>query len=273
MFHIYTKYTLIYHLKFIVIALLSSSFIAMKTATPTADQILKNAEMRLTASSVIADMDVIIKRPRWTKNMSLTTWSKGKDYALAYITGPEKDKGMVYLKTQNDVYNYLPKIKKTVKLPATLLSQNWMGTDMSTDDIVKLTQLTKDYSAEVTGDQNVSGRECYEITLTPRTSADVLWGKLVTCIDKKDYIQLKTVFYDEDLEPVNTMIASDIKVLGGKTLASKMVLTPTGKSGQSTTVIYRNMTFNQTIENTFFTKANMPNVKPYVPFLNSQQKK
>ncbi len=262
MSQVQNRYSKIYRLKFIGIAVLSISAIAMNMTTPTADQILKNAEQKLIASSVIADIDITIKRPRWTKNMSLKTWSKGANYTLAYITGPEKDKGTVFLKTQNEVYNYLPKIKKTVKLPATLLTQNWMGTDMSTDDLVKLTQLTKDYSATVTGNQIVSGRECYEITLIPRATANVLWGKLVTCIDKKDYIQMKVVFYDEDLEPVNTMIASDVKILGGKMIASKMVMTPAGKVGQSTTVVYRSMAFNQAINNTFFTKANMPNVKP-----------
>ena len=80
--------------------------------------------------------------------------------------------------------------------------------------------------------------------------------------DKKDYIQLKTVFYDEDLEAVNTMVASEIKNLGGKMIASKMVMTPAGKAGQSTKVVYRSMTFNKTIPSAFFTKANMPNVKP-----------
>lgn len=249
-------------IKLLGIAMLGGIAISMNMATPTAEQVLAKAEQKLAASSVVAEMDITIQRPRWTKNMSLKTWAKGTDYAVAYITEPDKDKGTVYLKAKDEVYNYLPKIKKTVKLPAALLSQNWMGTDMSTDDLVKLTRLTKDYSAKVTGSKTVSGRDCYEITLTPRANADVLWGKLVTCIDKKDYIQLKTVFYDEDQEPVNTMVASNIKSMGGKMLASKMVMTPANKAGQSTAVVYRSMSFNQTISSTFFTKANMPNVKP-----------
>ncbi len=256
------NWSCLWQIKVLGIAMLGAIAISMNTATPTAEQILKKAEQKVSSTSVIAEMDITITRPRWTKNMSLKTWAKGTEYAVAYITVPDRDKGTVYLKSGNDVYNYLPKIKKTVKLPATLLSQNWMGTDMSTDDLVKLTQLTQDYSATVSGSKMVSGRDCYEITLTPKADADVLWGKLVTCIDKTDYIQLKTVFYDEDLEAVNTMVASEIKNLGGKMLASKMVMTPAGKAGQSTTVVYQSMTFNKTIPSTFFTKANMPNVKP-----------
>ncbi|PCJ64158.1 MAG: outer membrane lipoprotein-sorting protein [Bacteroidetes bacterium] len=228
----------------------------------TADQILKKAEAKLSSSTMIVEVDITIKRPRWTKNMSLKTWSKGTDYALAYVTGPERDKGIVYLKTGNDVYNYLPKIKKTVKLPAILLSQNWMGTDMSTDDLIKLTNLTKDYKASLTGSATVSSRDCHVITLIPKPEADVLWGKLVISIDKKEYIQMKTVFYDEDLEVVNTMVSSNVKNLGGKQMASQMVMTPAGKAGQSTTVIYKSIKFNSPIDNAFFTKANMAKVKP-----------
>lgn len=245
-------------LAFSTIWLLGSSF----TTGLTAEQILKKAEQKLMASTVEATMDVTIKRPKWTKTMSLKTWSKGTDYAMAYILGPEKDKGTVYLKSQNEVYNYLPKIKKTVKLPATLLAQNWMGSDLSTDDLVKMSNYLQDYNASLSGSETVSGRSCYKITLTPKSTADVIWGKLVVCIDKTDYIQLKTVFYDEDLEVVNTLIGSGIKNFGGKNLASKFVMTPSGKSGENTTLVYKNVSFNTPIAASFFTKSNMPQVKP-----------
>jgi len=252
----------LWRVKILGIAILGCMAISMTTATLTAEQILSKAEQKLAASTMVADMTITIQRLKWTKVMSLKTWAKGTEYAMAYVKGPEKDKGTVYLKAENDVYNYLPKINKTIKLPAMLLSQNWMGTDMSTDDLVKLTQITKDYDAKLTGSETVSGRDCYKIVLTPKATADVLWGQLIISIDKKDYIQLKTEFYDEDMELVNTMVGSSIKVMGGKTIASKMVMTPAGKPGQKTSVIYTTMAFNTPISQSFFTKSNMPNVKP-----------
>jgi outer membrane lipoprotein-sorting protein len=244
------------------IAVLASIAISMKTGDPTAEQILKKAEQKLTASTIEADLDITIKRPKWTKTMGLKTWGKGSDYAMAYVKSPAKDAGTVYLKAGNDVYNYLPKIKKTVKLPANLLSQNWMGTDMSTDDIVKLTKLTTDYKATLAGSVTLSDRDCYVLLLLPKPDASVLWGKMVLAIDKQDYIQMKTLFYDEDMELVNTVIASQVKNMGGKMLASKMVMIPAGKKGQTTTVIYSSMKFDSPISASFFTKSNMSNVKP-----------
>lgn len=244
------------------LAILGSMAMSMNTAALTAEQILERAEQKLAASTMVADMTIKIERPKWNKTMSLKTWAKGTEYAMAYVKGPEKDKGTVYLKAENDVYNYLPKIKKTIKLPATLLSQNWMGTDMSTDDLVKLTQITKDYDAKLTGSETVSGRDCYTIVLAPKATADVLWGQLILTIDKKDFIQLKTQFYDEDMELVNTMIGSEVKAMGGKTVASKMIMTPAGKPGYKTTVVYSSMQFNTSISSSFFTKDNMPKVQP-----------
>ncbi|HBN03785.1 MAG TPA: outer membrane lipoprotein-sorting protein [Bacteroidetes bacterium] len=248
--------------KLIGIAMLGCFAISMNTGGLTAIQILKKAEQKLSSSTVIADVSIVIKRPKWTKTMELKTWSKGMDYAMAYVKGPDKDEGTVYLKAKKDVYNYLPKVKKTVKLPSNLLSQNWMGTDMTTDDLVKLSKLTLEYDADLSGSAQVSGRDCYVITLIPKPEAEVLWGKLVLSIDKKDFIQLKTMFYDEDLELVNTVIGTDIKNLGGKILASKLTMIPAGKTGQSTVITYKTMKFDTPIADAFFSKSNMPKVKP-----------
>ncbi len=187
---------------------------------------------------------------------------KGSDYAAAYVSSPEKDKGTVYIKTTNNVYNYLPRIRKTVKLPATMLNQSWMGTDLSADDLVKLTRLANDYSAKIIGSQKVSGRDCYEIELLPKSSADVLWGKLLLYIDKIEYIQLKTVFYDEDISVVNTLVCSELKVFDGRKLASRLVMTPANKTGYQTTIVYSKIIFDKLIPDSFFSKENIAKIKP-----------
>ena len=233
-----------------------------KADEPTALQVLKKIEQKLTSSSMYAELEITIKRPRWTKNMALNTWSKGSDYAAAYVSGPEKDKGTVYMKTGTNVYNYLPKIRKTIKLPATMLNQSWMGTDLSADDLVKLTRLADDYTAKIIGAQVVSGRDCYKIELLPKPSADVLWGKLILYIDKVEYIQLKTVFYDEDLSVVNTLVGSQLRVFDGRKLASKLVMTPANKAGCQTTIIYSKIIFDKLIPNSFFSKENIAKIKP-----------
>lgn len=246
---------------FFGITMLASVAISMKSVL-TADQVLAKAEAQLKATSIIAEMKVSIQRPKWTKTMRLKTWGKGNDYALAYILGPEKDKGTVYLKNATGVYNYLPKINRTVKLPNALLNQNWMGTDMSTDDIVKLSRLKEDYNAKMMGTKSILGKSCYWIELTPKDEADVLWGKLELFIDKQDFLQMRAIFYDEDMEAVNQLETLEVKKIGGKTVAAKMKMIPSNKSGHSTVVEYESIQFNKPISSSFFTKENMSKVAP-----------
>lgn len=248
--------------KYIILIVFLFSYNYGKADEPNALQVLKKVEQKLVSSSMYAELEITIKRPRWTKNMTLNTWSKGSNYAAAYVSGPEKDKGTVYMKTGNNVYNYLPKIRKTIKLPATMLNQSWMGTDLSADDLVKLTRLANDYSAKIIGSQDISGRDCYKIELLPKSSADVLWGKLLLYIDKIEYIQLKTVFYDEDLSVVNTLVCSELKEFDGKKLASKLVMTPANKTGYQTTIVYSKIIFDRLIPNSFFSKENIAKIKP-----------
>ncbi len=248
--------------KYITLIIFLFAYNYGKSDQPNALQVLKKVEKKLVSSSMYAELNITIKRPRWTKNMTLNTWSKGSDYAAAYVSSPEKDKGTVYIKTTNNVYNYLPRIRKTVKLPATMLNQSWMGTDLSADDLVKLTRLANDYSAKIIGSQKVSGRDCYEIELLPKSSADVLWGKLLLYIDKIEYIQLKTVFYDEDISVVNTLVCSELKVFDGRKLASRLVMTPANKTGYQTTIVYSKIIFDKLIPDSFFSKENIAKIKP-----------
>jgi outer membrane lipoprotein-sorting protein len=248
--------------KYITLIIFLFAYNYGKADQPNALQVLKKVEKKLVSSSMYAELNITIKRPRWTKNMTLNTWSKGSDYAAAYVSSPEKDKGTVYIKTTNNVYNYLPRIRKTVKLPATMLNQSWMGTDLSADDLVKLTRLANDYSAKIIGSQKVSGRDCYEIELLPKSSADVLWGKLLLYIDKIEYIQLKTVFYDEDISVVNTLVCSELKVFDGRKLASRLVMTPANKTGYQTTIVYSKIIFDKLIPDSFFSKENIAKIKP-----------
>jgi outer membrane lipoprotein-sorting protein len=246
----------------VLLSAIAVVFSSHKTSELTAEEILSKAEKNLTSTSTIATLRVTASRPKWSKTITLKTWNKGTEYAAAYILAPEKDKGTVYVKSKNEVWNYLPKINKTVKLPANLMSQNWMGTDLSTDDLVRLSNLTKDYTAKRIAGKTVSGRDCYGIQLDPKPEADVLWGRLKIYIDKEEYLQLQTTFYDEDLEVVNVLLGGEIKNFNGVKIPSKFYMVPAGKKGMNTKLEYLDAEFNVSLEDSFFSKDNLPNIKP-----------
>ncbi|MCB0556102.1 MAG: outer membrane lipoprotein-sorting protein, partial [Phaeodactylibacter sp.] len=121
--------------------------------------------------------------------------------------------------------------------------------------------IVEDYSQKLLGSETVDGRECYKIELTPKEDAAVVWGKILSWIDKKDFMQLKVEFYDEDGYLVNTMYGKNVKELGGRLLPSKMEVIPADEPGNKTIVEYLSLDFDTPIEASFFSIQNLKRVK------------
>lgn len=141
-----------------------------------------------------------------------------------------------------------------------MMSQSWMGTDFTNDDLVKEASIVEDYDHSVIGDTSIDGRICYKIKLLPKPAAAVVWGKLLICIDKKDFLMLRVDYFDEEGKLINTMVAGDIKMLGGKLLPARMEMIPAEKKGNKTILIYNELVFDKFIDDSFFTTQNMPNL-------------
>ncbi len=136
-----------------------------------------------------------------------------------------------------------------------------MGTDFTNDDVVKESSNQRDYTHELIKDTTISGRVCWKVELIPTEDAPVVWGKVHAYIAKEEYIQVLTRMYDEDGYLVNTMIASEIKKMGGKMLATKFEMIPADKEGHKTIMEYKNFVFNQPIDDKFFSVQSMKRLK------------
>jgi outer membrane lipoprotein-sorting protein len=191
----------------------------------------------------------------------MKTWTKGNDFAMILLTAPAKDKGTVFLKRKKEVWNWLPAIERNIKLPPSMMSQSWMGTDFTNDDLVKEASIVEDYQHSIMRDSIIEGRDCYKIQMIPKPEASVVWGKVLLWIDKKDYIMMHAEYFDEDGKLVNTMHSSDIKMLGGKLLPGKLEMVPFEKKGNKTLLIYNSLEFDKIIHDDFFTTQNMPRVQ------------
>jgi outer membrane lipoprotein-sorting protein len=228
---------------------------------PTAKEIVTKAENNIHGLSSMMEMTINIVRPTWTRSMSLKSWTKGEKYSISIVTSPAKDAGTVFLKRDKEIWNWVPSIERVVKLPPSMMAQSWMGTDFTNDDLVKASSRIDDYTHKLMGDSMIAGRKCWKIEMIPTANAAVIWGKVNMWIDQKDYLELRLEFYDEDNKLVNILQCSDIKTMGGRTMPSKMEMIPAGKKGQETVIIYKSATFNQSIEDDFFTTQNMKKVK------------
>ena len=228
----------------------------------TAVEIVQKAEeVRRGVNSSQAEMTMTIVRPNWSRTMSMKSWSKGDDFALMLVTAPKRDLGTVTLKRVKEVWNWMPRIERTIKLPPSMMSQSWMGSDFTNDDLVREASLVKDYDLKILGDSTINARTCWKIEMIPHEDAAVVWSKVYVWIDKKDYLTMRNEFFDEDDYLINVMISSNIKTLGGKTFAAKLEMIPVEEEGHKTVIEYQDIQFNTGISENFFSVQNMKRVR------------
>lgn len=219
----------------------------------TAKEIVQKADSKMRGSSSIVEMTIKTIRPGWSRSMDIKAWTKGTDYSVILIQSPAKDKGVAFLKRKKEVWNWMPSLERVIKLPPSMMSQSWMGTDFTNDDLVKESSVINDYDHSIIGDTVIDNRSCYIIRMIPKPQAAVVWGKLIVCIDKKDFIELHTRFYDEEGQLINIMNAYDVKMMDGRLIPTRFEMIPADKKNHKTEMIYRNVQFNKLIDDSFFT--------------------
>lgn len=236
--------------------------------TPTAiwsqdaREIVRKADAKYNGEkSSFSEMTMTIVRPKYKRTIEFKGWAISGGQALTLVTAPAKEKGQSFLKSGNNLWSWNPTIQRLIKLPPSMLSQGWMGSDFSNDDILKESSLVKDYTHKLVGNEIIGGQKCYKIELIPLESAGVVWGKIYLWISIGDFFELKSEFYDEDGYLVKSHLASVIKVFDDRKLPSVIEIIPADEPGNKTIVTIKSMRFNISFEKDFFTQQNMKRVK------------
>lgn len=231
------------------------------TQAQNATDIIKKVDERMRGKTLQSTTTMTIIRPKWRRTVEMKSWAKGSDFSMVLIKKPVRDKGSGYLKRAKEMWNWLPKVGRVVKMPPSMMSQSWMGSDFTNDDLVRQSSIVVDYTHKILGSETMQGRDCYKILLTPKPNAPVVWGKVEMWVAKKDYLHLQSKMYDEDNYLVNTLRNSRIKMMGGRTIPTYMEMIPADKPNQKTVLEYKNVVFDKPIGNGFFSVQNMKKVK------------
>ena len=224
-------------------------------------ELVREADEKIRGNSSSGIFTMTIERPGWSRSISMKNWSLGNEYSLIYITAPAKEKGQVFLKRKNEMWNWIPSIERMVKIPPSMMMQSWMGSDFTNDDLVKESSLVKDYTHLLLGEEKVQGYDCYKIELIPTEDAPVVWGKINMWISKKDKLWLKAEYYDEDGFLVNYETLSDIKKMDDRIIPCRMEMIPAEKEGHKTILVFDEIDFEVPLKENFFSIQNMKRVK------------
>ena len=219
---------------------------------PDVAALVKRTEQLLDGKSSAATMSMQIKTPSWSRKLKLQIWSTGKKYALIKILeGGPREVGMMTLKREDQLWNYLPQAGRVMKLPSGMMGDSWLGSDFTNDDLVKGSSLTDDFTSAVNGTVEQDGRKAWQITLTPRPNAVVVWGKIEMLVDRSSCVPVDERFFDEEGKSVRHMAFADFKDVGWRHFPQKMTVTP-AEAGRETSITYESIEFDKDISDDTF---------------------
>ena len=193
-----------------------------------------------------------IKTDRYERKMKMNIKSLGTEKSLIKILEPAKDAGVSTLKVDKNLWNYLPKVDRTMKLPSAMMGGSWMGSHLSNDDLVRDSRMSEDFTATIIQKPESSPDNLYEIELIPKPDAPVVWGKVVARINA-DKLPLDFRYYDESGKLIRTMKFDEIKEFDGKMMPAVMTIIPEGEPGEYTRFTYVNVDFSTPVAAKDFT--------------------
>ena len=214
--------------------------------------ILNNVDDIYRSNASHGILTLSVKTSNWQRSLTLEQWSKGNDMHLLKVLKPKKEKDLATLRVDNNVWNYMPKVKRVVKIPSSMMSSSWMGSHFTNDDLVKQSRMVIDYDFSITYEGLRDGVDIVEISCIPKKNAAVVWGKVEVIVYRNDFIPLNIVYYDEDLKLSRTLKFSNIQVLGGKKIPLQMKVVPTDEPEESTAILWEKIEFDIVIKDDFF---------------------
>lgn len=200
--------------------------------------------------------EMTIHRPTWQRDMRMEGWTRGMKDSLIRFIYPPRDADNATLKLDNEMWIFTPKLNRVTKLPASMMTQSWMGSDFSYNDLARSDQTLENYSHTLLQTRIENGRNVYIIEAIPKANAPVVWGKEVAKI-RDDYVMLENVFYDQSMQVVKTLQTLKVDDLEGRPYPSVMRITNADKADHWTEIRTSQILIDIDLPDYLFTLANL----------------
>lgn len=237
------------------------ALLLLACATPALAQtprdIVDRVDRMLRGASSRADIGMEIATAHWSRSLEMRAWSLGTDYALIRVTAPPREAGSATLKVREEVWNYLPRVDRTIKIPPSLMMGAWMGSHFTNDDLVKDSRMIDDYDIAIGFEGDRAGTQVWEFTLTPKPTAAVVWGRIVQQVRKADLMPTWARYYDERGTLIRTMTFSAYRTFGSRLVPTVMTVQPEDKPDERTVIRYRDLEFDVRLTPDFFSLRNL----------------
>jgi outer membrane lipoprotein-sorting protein len=229
-----------------------------RAEAPEARDIIRKAMDHYRGLTSYSQMTMTIQRPDWSRSMTMQAWTKGDEETLVRVTAPRKDAGNGTLSVEGNMWTYTPKINRVIKIPSSMMSQNWMGSDFSNKDVSKNTDIIDQYDHRLLEQREHEGHAVYVIESIPHEEAAVVWGREVLAV-RDDWVLLEQQFWDQDGVLVKTLKALEIEEMSGRTVASVIRMSREGQEEEWTEIQTLDVEFDIDLPDNLFTLSNLRN--------------
>ncbi len=220
-------------------------------------EIVDQVDQLLRGDSSQGTITMQIVTENWQRSLTMQVWSQGTENSLVRIEKPRKEAGTATLKVGNNIWNYLPKVSRTIKIPTSMMMASWMGSHFTNDDLVRESSMSRDYFITISYEGERNGSSVYEFTLIPKPNAAVVWGKLELEVRQDDLMPTWHRYYDEDGTLIRELTFSEYTLMGGRRVPTRLVMQPYDKPGEQTVIIYDDLAFDVPIQADTFSLRNL----------------
>lgn len=202
------------------------------------------------SSGTIARMEITMVAPRQTRTMRVRSWARGTDRSLIVIEQPARDAGTATLRIDRNLWNFLPRISRTIRVPPSMMLSSWMGSDLTNDDLTQSTSYRRDFTGTVVGrSESPAG---WLIRYEAREGVVGLWQRIEFVVDDAGALPLEARHYDRRMRLARVMRFLDVAEMDGRRIPTRMVLEPQDQEGRRTEMHYLSMDFDADVpESTF----------------------
>lgn len=224
----------------------------------TATQVVKSAIEYWRSDTSIAIATMVVHRPNWERTMKMKSWTEGIDRSLIKFLEPAKDAGSASLKDKATIWSFSPKINRAIKIPSSMMSQSWMGSDFSYNDLARDDDILQYYSHHFLPEEAFEGHKVYVIEAIPHEDAPIVWGKEILRI-RDDRVLLAHEFYDQKMTLVKQLKTLSTTTFNGKVFPETMKMTPVERDGEWTEITHHSVKFNVDLPQNLFTLSYLKN--------------
>jgi hypothetical protein len=206
----------------------------------SAKDLIQMVETQYQGATSHGQTRMTIKTAHFERNLELEIWSEARDKFLTRILSPAKERGTCTLKVDDNIWNYIPKVDRMIRIPSSLMGESWMGSHFTNDDLVKENKIDQLYDFCIIA----SDSETIEIEGIPLPDAAVVWGKVRYKIEAERKIPVLIDYFDEEGVLVRTIKFSRPRKISGRWVPFQMTVLPVEKPDEFTKMEYLELKFD-----------------------------